>query len=48
MGTVLLIITFIFYCGFCKWVNYKHEQINMEFRKQINTLNEKLVKKVEE
>lgn len=46
MDIVLLIIAFIIYCGFCKWINYKHEQLNLEFRKQINTLNEKLVKKV--
>lgn len=48
METVILIIVFIIYCGFCKWVNYKHEQLNQGFRKQINTLNEKLVEKVKE
>lgn len=47
METVLLIIAFIIYCGFCKWINYKHEQLDLDFRKQINALNEKLTKKVE-
>lgn len=48
MNIVLLIIAFIIYCGFCKWINYKHEKLNLEFKKQINKLNDKLVKKVEE
>lgn len=48
MEIVLLIIAFIFYCAFCKWVDYKHEQLKLEFRKKINELNENLAKKVKE
>ena len=43
-----MFIALLFYYGFCKWIDYKHEQLNQEFRKKINTLNENLVKKVEE